>query len=261
VLGWLWREDVGQIGRWVGWKIPDQRLNAWVCPTWHPSYVGRSDDPVVKLWFNRHLEAALELEGRPWDGVPNWMSKVIRWGDSDKVVGRLRACVDDGGPVAFDYETNMLKPDSPLAAIYSCAVCWRGRETFAFPWVGEAVKAMGELLRSPVPKMCHNVKFEDRWTRKAFGHRIRNCVWDTMQNAHVLDNRRGITSLKFQAYARLGQAPYDDDVTPYFKSSGSNVPNRIGEADLGKVLVYNGMDALCCYKLAELQMKELNYET
>ena len=32
LIGWLWREQVGALGRWIGWRIPCQKLNAWICP-------------------------------------------------------------------------------------------------------------------------------------------------------------------------------------------------------------------------------------
>jgi hypothetical protein len=78
-----------------------------------------------------------------------------------------------------------------------------------------------------------------------------------MQAAHVLDNRHGITSVKFQAFVRLGVSLWDKDVSPFLEVDGGNQPNRIREVDLRQLLVYNGMDALLEYKLAEIMMKEL----
>jgi len=60
LIGWLWREDVGSIGRWLGWRIPSQKLNAWIAPTWHPSYLLRHgtesrDSRTLHMLWERHL--------------------------------------------------------------------------------------------------------------------------------------------------------------------------------------------------------------
>src|SRR5580704_10111068 len=60
VIGHAWKEEVGAMTRWAGWRIPCQNPRAWICPTYHPSYVLRSEkQPVVALWFKRHLKQAL----------------------------------------------------------------------------------------------------------------------------------------------------------------------------------------------------------
>lgn len=261
LIGHVWKEDVGAIGRWVGWRIPCQRSNAWLCPTWHSSYLLRQSDPVLDLWFENHLEAALELEGKPWpDGTPNYAAQVERIYEPSRAAGVLRKMVERGGTVAFDYETDRLKPDHPDASIVSCAVCWEGKKTIAYPWHGEAIKATGELLRSGLGKIGALLKFEQRWTNRVFGHGVRNWQWDTVATAHVLDSRSAITSVKFQSFVRLGMGPYDEEVGPYFRADSSNEPNRIREIPLDRLLLYNSLDALLEFKIAELQRKEMNNE-
>lgn len=263
VISPLWRrgEDPGGIGRWVGWQIPSQELNTWICPTYHPSYVLRSSkEPVVELLFARHLEAAfhVQLKGCPWpDGVPDYAKRVEVIYEPDRAASWLRK-IKSGSRAAFDYETNMLKPDGTDARIISCAVCWEGKRTIAFPWHGDAVVAMVELLLDPtIEKWGANIKFEQRWTRALLGRNVRNWGWDTMLAAHVLDHRPGVTSLDFQAFVQLGQKPWGDEIAPYFKSERSNAPNRIKEVDLGSLLRYNGLDALTTWKLAVKQRELL----
>ena len=260
LIGHLWREDSGSISQWAGWQIPDCEFNAWVCPTFHSAYLLREKSPVLRLWFKRHLKAAFAKTARPWRKMPDYRKRVKIIYDSGEVASLLMGLPDGGGPVAFDYETNMIKPDRPNASIFSCAVAWKasdGVRAIAYPWRGVAVSATQQLLRSEVPKIAANLKFEERWTRRMFGHGVRNWLWDTMQVAHVLDNRPGITSLKFQAFVQFGQGVYDAEVSPYLKGINSDGVNRIGNADMQKVLIYNGMDALLEYKLAELQMRRL----
>ena len=257
LIGKLWREDVGAIGRWVGWQIPSQELGAWVCPTYHPSYLLRQNDPALQFHFDKHLKAAVELEGRPPKGTDyRKQVKVIQ--SPEIAAGLLWDYLKKEGLIAFDYETNGLKPEPSWSEIVSCSVCWEGEETISFPWEGIAVRAMGELLRSSkVGKIAQNMKFEQRWTQAKLGHGVRNWKWDTMIAAHVLDNRPGVTGLKFQAFARLGVGSYDDHIGPYLKSKGEGQPNRVREIPLRELLLYGGIDSAVTWDLAQLQMKEI----
>ena len=264
VLGPLFREDTGPIGKWVGWQIPCQRHNAWIIPNYHPSYVLHTKDsregPVVRLWFDRHIESAVRAEGRPWSTVPDWANDVRVLYDPEAVAQQLDAWVADGGAVAFDYETDRLKPDSGDASVVCCAVCWRGKVTIAYPWVGQAVRATQRLLAASNPKIGANNKFEERWTRRALGVEVNNWAWDGMLSAHHLDCRDGITSVKFQAFVRLGMEPWDEHVKPYLRAERGNDQNRIRQLDLRSLLVYCGLDAFCEFKVAEAQRREMRCE-
>lgn len=270
VLGWLWKESIGPVGRWVGWQIPSQRLNAWVCPTWHPSFLmrerqgnngrERQDYAVLERYFLQHLKAAFRRaeRGKPYDVVKDFHNRVKVLLDPTEAAHYLRTLLSEGTRrYAVDYETNMLKPDGDKAFIYSCAVS-NGDATLAYPWTKETRAATWELLRSPIPKIASNQKFEERWTLKEFGHGVRNWVWDTMLAAHVLDNRPDVCSIKFQAFVRLGVDSWDGEVKPYLQSKGGgNSENRIREAPLETLLTYNGLDALLEYKVAMIQSKQL----
>jgi uracil-DNA glycosylase family 4 len=262
LVGHLWREDVGPIGRWVGWRMPVQGINAWVCPTWHPSYLLRTKSPVLELLFEEHLRDAMALSERPWQSpLPDYRQHVQRILDPEVAAEHLRSMILRGGPVAVDYETNMLRPHHPRAAIVSCAVCQGGTHTIVYPWYGDVIAATGELLASPVKKIASNMKFEEAWTRWAFGHGVRNWYWDTMLAAHALDNRPGITGLKFQAFARLGMGDYAAGITHYLEDEQKDGTNRIKEIDLDDLLLYNGMDAKLEHDLAVMQMEEMKGAT
>lgn len=255
LLGVLWKEKPGPIGQWVGWQIPSQELNTWICPTYHPSYLLRTRDPVAELMVTKHLKAAFGLEGRPWNEIPDYRGMIRCEKSSSEAASILRSV--KGGSFAFDFETNMLKPDHPDARIVCCSVCWGDELTIAFPWHGEAVAAMGKLLAGFEQKVGWSIKFEDRWTRKAFAFGVNNWLYCGMNGSHVLDNRRGITSAKFQAFVRLGLAPYDREIKPYLEAKDSNTLNRIDEVDLDDLLMYCGMDSLVEYRICEQQTKEM----
>lgn len=248
--------------KWVGWQIPFQKFNAWVCPNYHPSYVIRAkeqkDGPVVKLLFERFLERSLEKAGdRPFDKVPDYEKQVKLIMDPDQVADYIDYWIEKGGTVAFDYETNRLKPDSENARIVSCAATYNGTHTIAYPFVGSAIQATRRLVRSDLGKIGANNKFEDRWSRAILGTPVKNWIWDTMLSAHHLDNRHGISSVDFQSFVRLGQVSWDEHIKPYLKSSGEDGLNQIDKIDIKDLLVYNGMDALMEYKIAQLQRKEM----
>lgn len=269
LLGWLWKEDPEGISRWAGFQIPSQRINAWVCPTFHPSYVMRSGkdrgektNPLVRMFYEKHLKAACKLKGRPWpDGPPNYKEQVTVLTSADEAARQLDKLRELGKPVSFDFETNMLKPDSDSSYVACCAVS-NGVTTISYPWVGEAVKATKRLLFSDVPKYGYNIKFEERFVRKLWGRGVNNWSWDGMQAAHVIDNRHGITSLKFQSFVLFGIEDYNYHIEDYLRSDdgGGNSPNRIKEISEVDLLTYCGMDALLEYLVAKKQMKILGDE-
>ena len=266
LLGWLYKDDdLGTVTRWAGFRIPEQTLNAWVCPTWHPSYVYRSDygesgrpnEVRVMLWES-HLEQALKLKGRPWDKVPDYAGMVERIYKEREAVQLIKYFNKKGGVLAFDYETNRLKPDAENRAIISCSICWRGKRTIAFPWGSRVQEAMSDLLWSKSTwKIASNKKFEDRWTRAVMKHRVRQWLWDTMVNAHIMDNRKGITSIKFQSFVHLGAQMYEDHIRPFLEAKGKGVAvNRIlEEIAIEDLLLYNGLDSLYELKVAFKQMR------
>ena len=276
LMGWLWLGESGggekqdkrgnkQMGVWDGWRIPCQEINCWLCPTWHPSHVMRQDDrggrsnEVLQMFFEQHLEAAVNLQDRPWIEVPDYARQVRCILDHEEAARAVRSIIQANRPTAYDYETTHLKPDHPDAAIFSCALS-NGKDTISFPWHGQAVEAMREFLLSNVPKLNWNEKFELRWSKRILGIWPRNGIYDGMIGTHVLDNRSNITSAKFQAWVRLGFKAWDAHVTPYLIGKGSNSANRIRELDLPSLLKYGGLDALVEYKIDKLQMKELGIE-
>lgn len=262
MLATAFKEDVGGIKRWAGFRIPCRSPNAWVCPTFHPAFILREERvrEVIQHFFDRHIAGAIEKStSRPWKEVPDYGGAVLKVKDHREAARIVRGFAASGLLVAFDYETNMLKPDSDKARIVSCSVS-DGNMSVAYPWYGEAIEATKEMLQSPsVGKIASNAKFEERWTRAKLGCRVANWRWDTMVQAHVLDNRPGITGLKFQAFVRLGQEDYDGHLKAMLgtKEKRGNEENRVRDIDLNDLLTYNALDSLLEYKVAIQQAKEL----
>lgn len=270
LIGWVWKDEVGTVGRWIGWQIPHQKLNCWICPAWHPSYVSREgyssygskrkNEVVIKIW-QHHLKQISKLEGRPWEKVPDYKSQVELIYDHKEAARIIDQFIEYGGTAAFDFETNMLKPDWPDARIVSCSICWEGKRTIAFPWAGKAIEAMKRFCTSPIRKIASNLKFESRWCRAVLGTTIRSWWHDTMLAAHIQDNRKAITGLKFQAFIWLGAESYDDHIKGLLKSKGDDRTNQvIKEIDLKDLLTYNGMDSLLEYHTCFRQRKVMGYD-
>ena len=255
LIGAMWKDGVGAITRWTGQVIPGQTPNAWVVPTWHPSFINRQEEPALNILFKRHLHRAIiQCTSKP-QLIGDYKSKIeieMRPSIAAKAIRGIRKA---NMPIAFDYETTCLKPERKGARIISCSVS-NGEITIAFPWHGNAITEMVKLLKSPIPKIAANAKFEERWSRIHAGGCVRNWQWCTMLAAHILDNRKAVTSLKFQALVQFGIPSYDQQIKPYMKI-GKDGLNQLPSMHLGDLLLYNGLDSFFTWKLAQLQMRKV----
>jgi len=257
LLSSVYKTNIGKLRRWADYCIPCHDPNAWIIPTYHPSYLLKRNDEVLTKVFKNHLREAIKRsKARPWKTVPSFKDEIEIIMNPAKAAKEIDHMIKKGGAIAFDYECNCLKPDEMNGPkIISCSVCWKGKKTIAFPFEYDAITAMWRLLKSPLPKIACNLKFEDRWTRYWLNTLVKNWHWDTMLAAHVLNNNPGVTSLKFQAFVLLGMGSYDEHISPYLKSTKEKKFNRIHEIDMKDLLLYNGLDSLLTYKVAMKQMK------
>lgn len=258
LIPYIWKDSIGnRLGKWVGWNIPSQKLNAWVCPTYHPSYLLRTKDDLLRTIMRGHLKQAFKHENKPWKNIPDYKEEVEIITRPSQAAKAIRDMIRLATPVAFDYETTCIKPEEIGAEIVSCSICQNGKRTIAYPWEAEAIDASTELFKSKIACRGANIKFEDRWTRRKLGFGVKNWVWDTMIASHVLDNRSGITSVKFQSFVKLGVEGYDAHIKPYLKAKKNKRINRIKELPINDVLLYNGIDSIVEWNLSEIQIKEM----
>jgi uracil-DNA glycosylase len=274
VMSFLWREDsTGDIQCFIGQQIPAKRWNAWVCPVYDSAYIlslgyrnqEESGIPtgtgvVAYLWLERYISAAVEkLEEEPF---PDKEQKdPIQFLYSVDAVGELLAAIGhfDKGYAIFDYETNCLKPEVEGARVLCASVCLGGWnkacKVIVFPMLNDIVPEWIKFLRSPIPKVAHNCKFEDRWSNVYFKTPVNKWVGDTMLNAHILNCRSGITGLKFQAAVNFGVVGYADATKPYM-TSGVDKLNRLHEVPLELLLKYCAQDSLFTWRLFVKQMRQ-----
>ena len=276
VIGDRWKKDLGGINKWRGWQIPDRDLMAWVCPVFHPSFVERQQgfDEVEKIWELDFEEALNCLDKRFPDFQDDKQNIQIL--EPDEIEPVLASLPDKyTNEICYiDYETTGIKPHAKGHRIVCTAVAPEPHLAYVFmgPKTKKQKQALARFLTDPaLGKAAANMKFEHAWSMVKLGVETNPWIWDTMQAAHVLDNRQGITSLKFQAYVQLGVVDYDSHISPFLSGrapgedpKSANAINRIFdlvEKDDGKELMtYCGLDTLYEYQLGEIQMKKLGFD-
>lgn len=268
-LGHRWHKDLGGIEKWRGWTIPDRDVNAWVCPMFHPQYLLWNDkNQAVETVFGQDLSQALRHADKPFPRLAQESSCIEIVEDERQLHDFLNNVYEWRIPFAFDYETSSLKPHSKHNDIITCSMAINENRCVAFnmPSIGsDCRELLIKIMEDPqIKKMAHGMKFEDNWTNVKLPSIVNGWMWCSMLAAHVLDNRSGITGLKFQSYVRFGLMDYSSHVESFLKSSdadqkkyGGNASNNILECPRKDLLMYNGIDSLVEYRLAKLQMSEL----
>ena len=266
LIGHRWKKNFGSMQQWRGWTIPDRDLKAWLCPMFHPTYVSDMSEknPSFPTVFNADLKRALKKanEELPYYRQEEECIEII---SGDALTDYLRR-LNRGQlvEIAFDYETTGLKPHSEGHQIVSCAIAEDENisKAFLMPKDKPTLNSLKRLLSNKyIPKIAQNMKFEDIWTAVRLGVQVQGWKWDTMLVSHMLDNRKGVTGLKFQAYVRFGIINYDSEVSNFLKGvddKDGNSLNRILDAPVKSLLKYNAMDSLLEFRLYELQKREMN---
>ena len=258
LLGHRWRKNLGGISKWRGYTIPDRDFNAWLCPTFHPSYIERSDAGGVEevIWL-QDLRQMVDCVDTP---LPVYKEPVIEIVEDLSVLNTITS-----GHVAIDYETDGLKPHACGHRIICCAVADTPDHVWAFmmPQTRAERQPLIRLLANPnVGKMAHNMKFEESWSVVRLNQPVENWLWDSMLMSHILDNRTGVTNLKFQTYVNFGIVDYASEIAPYLEGDDTNANSFNKILDLvktpdgrHKLLTYCGYDAVYEFRLAEKQME------
>jgi DNA polymerase len=275
VIGSQWKKDIGSVGTWRGWEIPDRHFQTWIVPTYHPSFILRRENAIIgkqtqdvssKIFEKDLAKVLLCTKKYPSEEVwDNENHKIVLLIDIEDTLAYLRR-VEKNPPewMSFDYETTGLKPQRKGHDIVCVSMC-DGKLSRVFPMYDECRKPFTQFLKNKkIRKIASNLKFEDVWSRVILNSEVESWGWDTMQNAHILDNREDITGLKFQTYVRYGIADYSSSVEKFLKAKnefGANSFNDIRkvlkEGKWKELLKYCALDSLFEYKLAMDQMKEM----
>lgn len=266
-----WDYGFPSMGNWQGEIIPDQELGCYIIPTWHPAFIERQNGDVLynRKWRQDLKNVVRTLHMKPVDKV-DYEGMVDLEADSQKASLKLEAIYNElcsrgrDAFIAFDYETTGKKPFVEGHKIVCCSLAWEDDKCISFLATPETWYWLKKILRNPnIGKAAHNLKYEHLWTKVrgyGGGFDVRNWKWDSMLASHILDNRKGKSGLKLQAYLKFGVLGYDDAIEQYIKTSkgvSANTRNKVEEAPVNQLLLYCGMDSLLEYRLAKWQMKEV----
>lgn len=258
-----WKKNLGGIHKWRGWNIPDREVGAWICPTFHPSYIHKMNkEPVLlKIWRDDIARALCRVT----DVLPKWSDerKGVHILDTPRLVTEYLSMIYAIKPrfLAFDYETTGIKLHAEGHRIVSCSMSFNGFE--AGSWMWKDVDAAGLtafrkiLTDAAIGKIASNIKYEDNASTAVLGIKPQGWAWDTMLAGHVMDNRPDITSVKVLAYLHLGVLPWNEHVSHLLQSddNGGNSFNHIDEIEPYDLLLYGGLDSIYEHQIAMMQME------
>jgi len=280
------RFSFAQYTKFPGSLIPDQNLRAAVIPVfspmdalkelerrkknilkyksharfkrelWKDDYLRQTDSfRVLDFFILKQIVAGLKFKYTEMK-VPS-----VQLLDSEEEIRDALKYLNDKPKYAFDIETTGLKPYAEGHEIYTWGFS-DGEQIWAFrhPREERSLRVLKRLLLNDADKYGWNIQYEITWIKHFLGVWVDNWKWDGMIAAHILDNRAGITSLKFQAFAQNGVAGYDTEIDRFLTASdkkNANAINNIRNASLPRLLKYNGEDAWHTFHIAEKQIKEI----
>jgi DNA polymerase len=271
VIGHRWKKDLGTITRWRGWTIPDQDFKAWICPTFHPSYIlrtiqGKSPSKVESVIWEQDLKKAFTLGKHSF---PVHKEPKIHIIEDLSILAELefyKPVMEDLPCFAFDYETTGIKPHAEDHRIICASIAINENEAYVFlmpPTKRERQPFVDLLVNPEIGKIAQNMKYENAWSKVRLKIDVESWVWDTMIASHIFDNRQKITGLKFQVYVQFGIIDYSSEVDVFIHASdpkNSNSMNKILDmlqtpSGKEKFLKYCGYDSIYEYRLAVKQME------
>lgn len=263
LIGHRWKKDLGGIMKWRGWNIPDREFKAWICPVFSPEYVEKADSPEINVIWKSDLKQVISMLKKPFPAFEDEEKYVEIIEAKDFMQSSLYPAPEIA---AFDYETSGLKPHDKGHRIACASVCSNEKHVQIFMMPSNKVerKPFIDFLANPrIKKMAHNMKFEHAWSLVRLRQEVQGWYWDSLLAAHILDNRPGVTGLKFQTYVHFGVVDYDSEVSEYLHSNGSksgNAFNKVLEmikdpVKRQKLMIYCGLDSLYEFRLAKIQQE------
>ena len=256
--------------RWRGKRVYDRLHNCFVYFLWDPTLVFHHFEKhgATSHVYKSDIKRMLSRIHDPLPTITEEEKYVTICNDFEELKSELLKA-KEAEYVAFDYETSGLEPRIADHKVWTIAFSCGENHAVAFPfdhpnakWTSdekEHIRRMWvDVLTSNSKKLCHNLKFEGRWSKVIFGVFPNNANWCSMMGAHVIDNGKRQTSLKFQSFINFGRIPYEKEMKPYMtKTDPETGLNLLDQAPLDRLLFYNGLDALFTYRLCIKQISFL----
>jgi uracil-DNA glycosylase family 4 len=268
-------QDKPAIAKWRGWAIPDQDLQCWIIPHYHPSFVLRNSyNRGLENLFKNDLRDAISKSENPFF-VNNAKDCIHLLSHYDAEMLLRRLLMEKCEFAEIDYETTGIKPYKEGHDIFYAAISPDHQNSYAFDLRNPVTRELFvQFLNDPyIYLAAHNAQMEQLWSRVILKANIphERWAWDSMIAAHVCDNRSKITSLEFQAAVRYGDWYFKDATDSYLKcpttiiengekrNTGGNDFNRIAECPEKDIMTRVALDALYGRWLSFDQMAELEY--
>lgn len=260
VIGPRWGGSLDKLEKWRGFVIPDQTYGCWVAPVFSPSYVTAVDRPELNLVWEQDIQRALSHLETPF---PKHKEPEINVITDLSVLNEIPG----NATISIDYETTGLKPHDEGHEIVCASVAVSEDKVYVFeiPKNKNKLEPFIKLLKNKgIKKMAHHIKYEETWSWIIFKTRVKNWFWDTMIMAHILNNRQGITGLKFQTYVNFGIGDYSSHISKFLQaedSKNANSKNTIVKAmkvHRKDIMTYCALDSIYQYRLAMKQMEIVN---
>ena len=272
LFGHIWKDKFGDsIERWQGFVIPHRDLNAWVIPIYNTKH-------VIDMTQNNYAKQVETIwEADIVNGL-NYYNKKVPTNDYYKQIELLtktkdidwcleKFILEPPEELSFDYETNALKARGKDKKLICISIC-DGDKSYAFPIPTEKhlKDKLVIVLTNPKTKyIAHNMKFERSWSKIHLGIENIDFIYDPCIGMHYLDNRSGITGLKFQTFAFFGIGDYSSHTKTFIKGQGKKEPyndslgwekytsgnslNKMEEFPIRENLEYCALDSLFTFML------------
>ena len=257
--------------RWRGIAIKDPKYKAVIFSIFHPrEQVINDKDKSHVMLFAKDIETFCSLvqkEEHKNIKEVDYEKYAHILTDYPKIIALLNRIVRDKIAITFDYETTGLKPFTRGHKAVLVGIAVSPTEAYAIPlqyknmYTEEEYKEVERLWKiilssRDIKKNNHNILYEDVWSYGIFGTRLRGVEWDTQLGAHVMDNRRMYTGLKFQTYIHFGVLSYDEHIHKYLVSERKvSEFNEIEKAPFRDLAIYCALDCIFSYRLMLLQKK------
>jgi uracil-DNA glycosylase family 4 len=246
-----------------GRVIPNYEYNSMVAPMFDPSLITSYNyrdalqndiNKICKLWHKRYrLRNYVNKLIKKRKILENIKIHEVKANEVDDIFNIIHQLKE----VSLDYETTNLNPFDSFFEIthISFGISKIGYVFHENLWLDnidmwKKIKAhMQSILTNPnILKVIQNAKFEDLCSRYVFGIKEIVNTYCTMLATHVVDERRGCTSLDFQNLIRFGMPPYNETINSFLKFKHKNDKcNRIRQAPHDDMILYAALDVITTF--------------
>lgn len=287
ILGDLWTRNIGDTVKWSGFQIPWREYNCWLACTFSPKEILYQESFYKNERWKKAISAfdkakAVENNGnyriytrefrrdirdaylKSFEDIPKdpaKVSPVTYTTDNNAIIAWLKDATtairsNNYKWLCCDLETTGLKPYNNGHKIYSMALMYNEAiGSLAFLVNDTILPYLQELFSSKPRILGANWKFDYNWLRLKANIDASNLVHDVCIASHLLWQKDGITSLKFNTLCKFGIS-YEDTVHSYLVSEGTNGINNIEKAPVDDLLYYNALDVCYTHYCALEQEKE-----